>query len=403
MSPVIRPHDPIRPVPSLDVIHLAERHGRRVPLPHRRDVVAAAVLAAAVLAGSALLAALRPGGVLAAATVVAVLGAAAAASWHRVAPVLSAVVVVAIVGTYVATGQSLGPIMILVVIACFAVARHRSARVAGLTCTVSAVALAAALWTQLDSSHLEATAAILMAWPGVFVVVPALAGALVRTRADAAARERTELLARGAYEERLRVAREVHDIAGHGFAVVAMQAGVALTVFDEEPRQARVSLEAIRSSSERAMLELQATLDTLQVDTPSAGDVPALVDRVRAGGQAVELAVTGGPGALDEQVSTTVYRLTQETLTNVVRHAGQATAEVVIVYGDDAVSVAVRDNGNGSRAPGGGGGGRGLRGLRARVEQLHGTFAAADRPTGGYEVTATIPNNIPVASDRSSR
>jgi signal transduction histidine kinase len=376
------------------VIHRSGQDGRRVPLPRGRDAVAAALLAAAVLAGHALVAYFQPGGSLGAATVVAVLAAAGAWSWHRVAPVVSTVAVVAIVSTYVLAGQPYGPILILVVFACFAVARHRSVRVAGLTCTASALALAAALWTRLDASHLEATAAILLAWPGVFVVVPALAGALARTRAEAAARERAELVARGAYEERLRVAREVHDIAGHGFAVVAMQAGVALTVFDEEPRQARASLEAIRTSSQHALLELQAALDTLHADAPAARDVPDLVERVRASGQPVELTVTGGPGALDEQVSATVFRLVQETLTNVLRHAGPTTAEVVIGYGEDKVSVAVRDNGcgTGHRAAPGPAPGRGLRGLRERVEKLHGTFTAADRPTGGYEVTATIPN-----------
>jgi signal transduction histidine kinase len=378
---------------SLDVIHRVGQDDRRIPLPGGRDVVAAMLLGAAVLAGSALVADVQSGGPLGAATVVAVLAAAGALSWHRVAPVVSTVAVVVIVSAYVLAGQPYGPILILVVSACFAVARHRCVRIAGPTCptcAASAVALAAALWTQLDASHLQATAAILLAWPAVFVVVPALAGALARTRAEAAARERAELVARGAYEERLRVAREVHDIAGHGFAVVAMQAGVALTVFDEEPRQARVSLEAIRTSSEHALRELQAVLDTLYADAPAARDVPDLVKRVRASGQPVELIVTGSPGVLDQQVSATVYRLAQEALTNVLRHAGPATAEVVISYGEDEVLVAVRDNGAGSgqRA----GSGRGLCGLRERVEQLHGTFAAADRPTGGYEVTATIPN-----------
>jgi signal transduction histidine kinase len=348
------------------------------------------MIGAAVLAGTALIALVQPAGAFSVTTIVAVLVAVGAWSWHRVAPVVSAVIVVAIVSAYVVAGQPYGPILILVVVACFTVARHRSARVAALTCVASGVALAAALWTQLDATHLEATAAILLAWPGVFVVVPALAGALARTRAEAAAREKAALVARGAYEERLRVAREVHDIAGHGFAVVAMQAGVALTVFDEEPEQARVSLEAIRTSSEHALLELQAVLDTLHADAPAARDVPDLVERVRATGLPVELAVTGGPGALDQQVSATVYRLAQEALTNVVRHAGPATAKVVIEYGEEEVAVAVRDNGGGAghRA----GSGRGLRGLRDRVEHLHGTFTASDRPTGGYEVAATIPN-----------
>jgi signal transduction histidine kinase len=362
----------------------------RVPLPSGRDAGRAAVLAAAVLAGSALVAYLQPGGALGPVTVAAVLVAAAVWAWHRVAPVVSAAVVSAVVAAHVLAGQPYGPIMVLVVVACFAVARYRCHRVAALACAASAVALAVALWTRLDATYLEATVAILLAWPGVFVAVPALAGALVRTRAEAAARERVELLGRGADEERLRVAREVHDVAGHGFAVVAMQAGVALTVFDEDPRQARISLEAIRSSSEQALRELQAVLDTLHGDGPAARDVPGLVDRVRASGLPVELAVTGGPNALDEQVSATVYRLVQEALTNVVRHAGPTAAEVVIEYRHYDVEVAVRDEGRGAGHRGTSG--RGLRGLRERVEMLHGTFVAADRTHGGYEVAATIPN-----------
>jgi signal transduction histidine kinase len=359
----------------------------RVPLPSGRDAGQAAVLAAAVLAGSAVVAYLQPGG-LGPVTVVAVLVGAAAWSWHRVAPVVSAVAVAAVVAGHVLVGQPYGPIMVLVVVAGFAVGRYRGDRAATIACAVSAVALAFALWTRLDATHIEATAAILLAWPGVFVAVPALAGALVRTRTEATARERAELLARGADEERWRVAREVHDVAGHGFAVVAMQAGIALTVFDEDPGQARISLEAIRSSSENALRELQAVLDTLHGDGPAAPDVPDLVERVRAGGLPVDLTVTGGPDALDERVSATVYRLVQEALTNVVRHAGPAAAEVVVEYRRHDVEVAVRDSGAGRPGPPG----RGLRGLRERVEVLNGSFVAADRSDGGYEVTATIPN-----------
>ena len=379
-----------RLLPSRNVIH-------RIPLgvPRGRDVVAAALLGAVVLAGTALVACVRSGGTVGVVTALAALGAAGAWSWHRVAPVVSAVVVVAIVVVHVTAGQPYGPILVLVVLAGYAVARHRGLRVAAITCAACGLGLGAALWTRLDASHFEMTLTILLAWPGVFVVVPALAGALVRTRAEAAARERAELVARGAYEERLRVAREVHDIAGHGFAVVAMQAGVALTVFDEAPRQARVSLEAIRASSEQALLELQAALDTLHVDAPSARDVPDLVERVRASGVPVDLDVTGDPGGLDHRVSVVVYRLAQEALTNVMRHAGPTSAVVTIAYGENDVTVVVRDRGSGSGTASPTAPGRGLRGLRERVERMHGTFTAADRPTGGFEVAASVPVATP--------
>jgi signal transduction histidine kinase len=347
--------------------------------------VRAAALAVLVLAAMAVVARFPwngwPG------VAVAVVLAAVAWAWHRVAPVGSAAAVVAMVVAYVVAGLPYGPVLVFPALACFAVTRYRPAAVAVPFCAVAGVGLAAALWTRLGSGHLEAVAAILLAWPAVFVVVPALAGALVRSRSRAAARERDALLAQGADAERLRVAREVHDIAGHGFAVVAMQAGVALTVLEEEPAQARLSLEAVRATAERALHELQAALDTLHADAPVAGDVPELVERIRSTGLPVDLTVTGDPGAVGPEVSTTVYRVVQEALTNVLRHAGPTTAEVAIDYGAE-VAVAVRDHGPGATHDAG----RGLRGLRERVERLHGRFAAADAPDGGYAVSATIPD-----------
>jgi signal transduction histidine kinase len=357
-------------------------------LPSGHVAAAAAVLTIVALAGTALVARFQQQAVFDARGVAAILVAAAAWSWHRQAPAVSAVAVVTTVVGYVLAGQAYGPILFFVVLASFALARHRIARIAAPVCVVAGLALAAALWTRLDAEPHAVTVTLLVAWPGVFVVVPALAGALSRTRAEAVERERAALLARGADEERLRVAREVHDIAGHGFAVVAMQAGVALTVFDEQPAQARMSLEAIRSASEHALHELQATIDTLHAGASTARDVPDLVERVRAGGLPVALTVTGDPGALGERESATVYRLVQEALTNVLRHAGPTAAEVDVDYGTREVSIAVRDRGTGGAAEPG----RGLRGLRQRVEELQGTFAARERPAGGYEVAATIPH-----------
>ncbi len=347
----------------------------------------AAIVGAAVLAGTALVVLLGSGAVDPVVGA-ALLLAAAAWSWYRVAPAAAAVVVVAAVCGYVLAGGPYGPVLLLVAAACGAVARYHPGRFTLATCVPAGAALAAALWTRLDATHPVATAALLLAWPLVFVAVPGLAGALARVRAEAAVRERAALLARGADEERLRVAREVHDIAGHGFAVVAMQAGVALAVLDEDPDQVRVSLEAIRASSERALRELQAGLDTVRVGAPTAADVPDLVDRVGAAGLPVTLTVSGRPAALVPEVSATVYRLVQEALTNVLRHAGPTTAEVDIAYGPDDVAVAVHDRGRG----GTGVPGRGLRGLRERVEQLHGSFTADGRPAAGYRVRARMPN-----------
>ncbi|GAA5139705.1 sensor histidine kinase [Pseudonocardia adelaidensis] len=353
-----------------------------------RIAVAAAVLAVVVLAGTALVARLQSQAVFDARGVAAILVAAAAWSFHNAAPAVSAAAATATVVGYVLAGQPYGPILSFVVLACFALARHRRARITAPVCAAAGAALAAALGTRLDAVPHAVAVTVLLAWPGVFVAVPALAGALTRMRAEAVTRERAALLARGADEERLRVAREVHDIAGHGFAVVAMQAGVALTVFDEQPAQARVSLDAIRSASEHALQELQAVLDTLHAGVSTARDVPDLVERVRAGGLPVALRITGDPAVLGDRESAAVYRLVQEALTNVLRHAGPTAAEVDIEYGAREVSVAVRDRGTGGAAAPG----RGLNGLRQRVEELRGTFTARERSTGGYEVAATFPH-----------
>jgi signal transduction histidine kinase len=359
---------------------------RAIRLPARRELLVAAGVAGLVLIATAFAVRNQGTGRLDAAAAAIIVVASVAWAWHRVAPVVSAAAVVAAVVGYVVAGLPYGPVLVLPVLACFAVGRYRSPAGAAPICVLAGVALATALWSRLGSAHLESLAAILLAWPAVFVAVPALAGALVRGRVRAAARERVALLARGADAERLRVAREVHDIAGHGFAVVAMQAGVALTVFDEQPAQARTSLEAVQATAERALHELQAALDTLHADAPTAQDVPDLVERIRSTGLPVALTVTGETTGLDPEVSTAVYRVVQEALTNVLRHAGPTTAEVGIAHSAE-VAVVVRDHGPGSAdAPG-----RGLRGLRERVERLHGRFSAERAADGGYVVRATLP------------
>lgn len=368
----------------------------RFECPSGRELWLASALGGLAVAGTWLAAAAQPDArPVGAGTVLIILASAAAWAWHLVAPVPCAIAVTALVTGYVLAEQPYGPVQLVVMLACYAVARQRPLRVASVTCTVAAVVLAAALFTRLDATHPVAAAAVLVAWPGVFVLVPGLVGALVRSRAQAEERERAQLLARGADQERLRVTREVHDIAGHSFAVIAMQAGVALTVFDEQPEQARASLRAIRSSGERALRELQAALDALSAEPPTARDIPALVDRVRTAGLPVRLNLTGDPERLAPEASVTAYRVVQEALTNVVRHAGPAEAVVTVDCRAEGASVRIADSGAGASADIAGAGGRGLRGLRERVERLGGTFAAAGRDAGGFEVSASLPAQGP--------
>jgi signal transduction histidine kinase len=213
-----------------------------------------------------------------------------------------------------------------------------------------------------------------------WLVVPWSFGALVQARYAAARRSRRELVARAALEERMRIAQEVHDIAGHGFSAVAMQAGVALLVFEESPEQAKESLDAIRSTSSAALADLRQLLDALQ---PAAvPTVDGLVESVRAAGVSVRLTDSGG------ELPAEGYRVLQEALTNVLRHAGPTEVEVIVRREAGAAVLEVLDRGVGASdlRPG-----RGLTGMRGRVAAAGGTLIAENRPGGGFRVIARLP------------
>ncbi|GIH93952.1 sensor histidine kinase [Planobispora siamensis] len=185
--------------------------------------------------------------------------------------------------------------------------------------------------------------------------------------------------------ERARIAGEVHDAAGHGLATIAMQAGVALLVFDENPAQARESLEAIRSTSMQALGRLRFALDVL--DPGSAGhDLPRLIDGVRAAGLPVD--VEPAEPEVPAHLEDVVYRVVRESLTNVMRHAGPTRALVRVTGGPSELVLEVADRGGG---PSGTAEGRGTAGMRARVTESGGTFSAGPREGGGFHVVARFP------------
>lgn len=373
----------------------------RAPSP----AVCAVVLAVALTAGTALVAPLQDRArsadavdpsdavLVLAAVLLACAGWSARGRW----PATAAVGVTVVVAGYLATGGPYGPIQLVVALCCVTVGAHCRARRAAAVGSMVAVILAAGLATRLTWSWPLGAAAVLVAWSVVFVVLPLLCGVLVRVRRDAAARQRAELLARGAESERLRLAQEVHDIAGHGFSVVSMQAGVALTVFDEQPEQTRRCLEAVQGSADAALRDLHGMLAALRHPVPTAADVPELVERVRAAGLPVELRTGGDPeaGEVDQPVSATVHRVIQEALTNVLRHAGPTTVTVDIVHQIDTVTVTVRDHGRGLPQRAVLETGQGLSGLRARAQSLGGTLAVTDRPAGGVTVEARLPRKAP--------
>ncbi|MDF5751918.1 histidine kinase [Spongiactinospora sp. TRM90649] len=213
-----------------------------------------------------------------------------------------------------------------------------------------------------------------------------------------------EVAERAAVRERARIASEVHDVAGHGLAAIAMQAKLALLMLDERPEQARASLEAIRSTSTRALADLRAALDTMAPAEPRAGagrdggpyDLRGLVENVRAAGLPVDLEVDERAGAAPAHVAAAVHRIVQESLTNVMRHAGPTRAVVRVAHeptpdgtpGDLVVDVS--DRGVGSAAVRASEG-RGMAGMRARARAAGGCFNAGPRDDGGFRVVARFP------------
>jgi signal transduction histidine kinase len=214
-----------------------------------------------------------------------------------------------------------------------------------------------------------------------------------RRRADEAERTREEEFRRRATEERLRIARELHDVLAHKISLINVQAGAAL--HRREADQAFAALSAIKDASKETLRELRTTLGVLrQVDeaqplspAPSLDHLGQLIARTDETGLRVRLTVSGDRPDLPAPVDLAAYRIVQEALTNAVRHAGEATATVLVRYNADHVVVEVCDDGRGAEAPEG----NGIRGMRERAATLGGTFAATTRPGGGFLVRASLP------------
>ncbi|WP_374778266.1 sensor histidine kinase [Streptomyces sp. NBC_01310] len=227
----------------------------------------------------------------------------------------------------------------------------------------------------------------------------------IRERAERAERTRDEEARRRVAEERLRIARDLHDVVAHHIALVNVQAGVAAHVMDKRPDQAKEALAHVRDASRSALNELRATVGLLrQSGDPEAPTEPApglsvldeLVDTFRHAGLPVEVIVQldREAGPLPAAVDLAAYRVIQEALTNVRKHAGPgARAEVSVVRVGPSVEVTVLDDGGGgAEAPDAEpGGGHGLLGMRERTGALGGSCFAGPRYGGGYRIHATLP------------
>jgi signal transduction histidine kinase len=218
-------------------------------------------------------------------------------------------------------------------------------------------------------------------------------------RAERAEQAREAEARRRVDAERLRIAREVHDTVAHAIAVINVQAGVTAHVLDKRPAQARETLEVIEQTSARALGELRATLgmlreaDERRAPAAGLGQVEELVGLAREAGLDVKVDVAAPPRELASATDQAAYRILQESITNVIRHAGPSRVLVSVTYGPSDLEVLVADDGLGLRdAPRrGDGGGQGIVGMRERAALLGGEVTAGPRPGGGFQVRARLP------------
>lgn len=223
----------------------------------------------------------------------------------------------------------------------------------------------------------------------------------LHAQAENRAQARIDAALRTVTQERMRIARELHDVVAHSMSVIAVQAGVGHHVIGVRPEEAAKALAAIETTSRAALREMRALLGVLREETPEEtaeeflatpglADLALLAERTGRAGLRIELRFKGEPWELPPAMDLAGYRIAQEALTNVVKHAGTDQAQVKIVYGSGEVEIEVTDDGVG-RGAGVVTGGHGLVGMRERVALYGGEFAAGPRPLGGFRVWARLP------------
>jgi signal transduction histidine kinase len=218
-------------------------------------------------------------------------------------------------------------------------------------------------------------------------------------RAERAERARETEARAAVAEERARIAREMHDVVAHSLSVMVVQAEAAEAMLDDDPERARRPLAAVQQTGRGALAELRRMLGVMRemaeegpalAPQPGLEGLDELARQVREAGLPVDVRVEGEPRPLPPGIDLSAYRIVQEGLTNALKHAGPATAEVVVRYGEREIELEVRDDGRGS-APRTNGRGHGLIGMQERVALYGGRLSAGPRPEGGFALTARLP------------
>ncbi|SDS83598.1 sensor histidine kinase [Actinoplanes derwentensis] len=296
-----------------------------------------------------------------------------------------------------------------VLVAMAAVVTHaRSARAGYLSLVVVAISVLFGTVLRIDDSwegsavtypYLADSGAVLGACGALWLIAYVMRGN--RDRVAIAERERDHLARLAAADERAFIARELHDVVAHSLAVMIAQADGASYVAGTDTERAREAMRTVAGTGREALADmhrivavLRGTGDDTEPDRRRLGidQLDSIVDGARAAGLGVDLRIDGDTGQLSPAVELTVFRIVQESLTNVLRHAGTGTKVTVdLGLAEDRVTLEVTDDGTGRTGAGGVGGGNGLTGMRERVAVHHGKFSAGPRPGSGWSVRAMIP------------
>ena len=316
-------------------------------------------------------------------------------------PVATLCLVLAVSLAYVGFGYPLGPFVLSPLIALVGAVRHGHRAAAWLTAAALYGGHIALGFLVSGLGRPTAIQAVIVAG---WMLVVLIGAELLRIRDER--REETHRAAAAeaagrVTEERLRIARELHDVVAHNISLINVQAGVALHLMDAQPEQARTALTAIRGASKEALVELRSVLGVLrQVDeeeprqpAPGLRRLDELAERTRQAGLDVRVELEGEPRPVPSGVDVAAYRIVQEALTNVLRHAGADTAQVRVRYAEHTLTVEVVDDGAAAGTSGTPGttGGSGIAGMRERASALGGDLTAGPAPGGGFRVWAELP------------
>jgi signal transduction histidine kinase len=317
-------------------------------------------------------------------------------TWRRRHPEVVLAVSLGAVVAYTCLGYVNGAALLNPLVALYAVAVAVETRRAVILSLVTMVALMA---SSAGFDPLGSTSGPFVVIPGE-VAAPLFLGLWVAGRRAFARRTSEDETRRRVDAERLRIARELHDVVAHTMATINVQAGVAAHVIADQPDKAAEALTAIKVASRDGLRELRTILNVLrQADeadptepAPRLAQLDALIDGTTRAGLPTTLVVQGSPRSLPPTTDLAAYRIIQESLTNALRHAGPTRATISLTWGQDDITIEVLDGGRGSQAGGAPPGvGHGITGMRERAGAVGGSVDAAPRPDGGFRVHARLP------------